>query len=71
MTGGQTALALATTDTESGANASTDVGIRRVAVAREQLRVIAANAVELEAHAAQLALIDKASGGKTLFRSGS
>ena len=71
MTGGQTALALATTDTESGANASTDVSIRRVAVAREQLRVIAANAVELEAHAAQLALIDKASGGKTLFRSGS
>jgi DNA polymerase III subunit epsilon len=71
MTGGQTALALATTDTESGANASTDVSIRRVAVAREQLRVIAANAVELEAHAAQLALIDKASGGKTLFRGGS
>jgi DNA polymerase III subunit epsilon len=68
MTGGQTALALATTDTQSGGNASTDVSIRRVAVAREQLRVIAANAVELEAHSAQLALIDKASGGKTLFR---
>jgi len=71
MTGGQTALALATTDAESGANASTDVSIRRIAVAREQLRVIAANAVELEAHSAQLALIDKASGGKTVFRGGS
>lgn len=68
MTGGQTALALASTDGESGDAVNVEVGIRRLAPTRERLRVIAANSVELEAHAQQLTMIDKVSGGKTLFR---
>lgn len=68
MTGGQTALALAATDGESSDTTNVDVGIRRLPPTRERLRVIAASAVELEAHLQQLGIIDKASGGKTLFR---
>lgn len=68
MTGGQTALALASTEGEGGDTANVEVGIRRLAPTRERLRVIAANGIELEAHSQQLTMIDKASGGKTLFR---
>lgn len=67
MTGGQTALALATEeqgDSRTGAPAT----IRRLAGSRSPLPVIRATAVELEAHERRLVEIDKKSGGKTLWR---
>lgn len=66
MTGGQTALALSA-ETEAGGGQA-DVSIRRLAVDRAALTVIRANAEELGAHEQRLLDIDKASGGKTLWR---
>ncbi len=66
MTGGQTALALAGSENSEGRQA--DVGIRRLGPNRAPLRVVVADAAELEAHERRLQEIDKASGGQTLWR---
>jgi len=64
MTGGQSALALGETQAQRDALASA-VRTPRVGLA---LKVVAASAEELSAHEAMLAALDKASGGKCLFR---
>jgi DNA polymerase-3 subunit epsilon len=69
MTGGQTALALAGSDQASAQNGGAAVtGIRRLPAGRVPLPVIMANATELESHERRLLEIDKASGGKTVWR---
>ena len=69
MTGGQTALALASSsEAETNAANPGDFAIRRLSAQRAALRVVSASADELAAHDQQLTKIDKASGGKTLFR---
>lgn len=69
MTGGQTALALAGAEAEAGTQASGAAEvIRRLEATRPPLRVVRASAAELEAHEQRLQEIDKASGGKTLWR---
>lgn len=67
MTGGQTALALAGSESSTSQSGSA-VGIRRLPPNRAPLPVILANAIELESHERRLLEIDKASGGKTLWR---
>lgn len=72
MTGGQTNLALAGDDnSDRGDGQSAQGGFRRLAAQRPALTVIRASNDELNAHEAQLQIIDKASGGQTLWRSGS
>lgn len=68
MTGGQTALALAGAESDGGGQVGADVSIRRLPADRAALAVIRANAEELGAHELRLLDIDKASGGKTLWR---
>lgn len=68
MTGGQTALELAAEEGELNAGAGSGGGIRRLDPARAALVVIRANAEELAGHEQRLAAIDKASGGKTIWR---
>ncbi|MFT3931260.1 MAG: DNA polymerase III subunit epsilon [Spongiibacteraceae bacterium] len=68
MTGGQTALALASSDTENSASAQQVAEIRRTQIAHDALKVVYATPDELTAHAAQLELIDKKSAGKTVFK---
>jgi DNA polymerase-3 subunit epsilon len=68
MTGGQTALALASSEAESTATAQQDGGIRRLTVAAGALRVVHATIEELAAHDNQLQRIDNASGNKTVWR---
>lgn len=65
MTGGQTALTLGETVME---DAVASVGMPRVARPASPLPVILASDMELQAHERLLAGIDKASGGKTLWR---
>ncbi len=67
MTGGQTALALASFDPEN-AHAHGAGEIRRSQIPAAALRVVRASAEELAAHALQLALLDKKSSGKTIFK---
>lgn len=66
MTGGQTALALAGSD--GGDGRVGDVTIRRLPADRPPLRVVMASAAEQEAHEQRLQEIDKASGGRTIWR---
>lgn len=66
MTGGQTALSLAG-DVAEGQVADQAAAIRRLAAGRAALRVVAASTAECEAHARQLAALDKSSGGKCLW----
>lgn len=68
MTGGQTALELAAEEGELNAAAGASGGIRRLDPARAALVVIRANAEELARHEERLTAIDKASGGKTVWR---
>jgi DNA polymerase-3 subunit epsilon len=68
MTGGQTALALASSEAESTATAQQDGGIRRLTVVAGALRVVHATLEELAAHENQLQHIDKTSGGKTVWK---
>lgn len=68
MTGGQTALELASTEAEDRNSAGGGTGVRRLDPQRPALRVIRADAAELEAHEQRLASIDKASGGGTMWR---
>lgn len=65
MTGGQTALLLAG-DTEEGGE---DTGSKIVPISSErpQLKVIPADAEEMEAHQARLAKIDKSSDGNCIW----
>jgi DNA polymerase-3 subunit epsilon len=65
MTGGQSALVLGEVTTFEGvANA----GLVRAPRPAGELRVIRADAGELEAHQRSLTTLDKASGGKTMWR---
>ncbi|MBM4220857.1 MAG: DNA polymerase III subunit epsilon [Gammaproteobacteria bacterium] len=66
MTGGQATLSLDRSSLETGGQSSVPRGIDRAGLA---LRVIRATAGELLEHEQQLQLIDKASKGKTLWRS--
>ncbi len=68
MTGGQTALALAGTETEDRHSAGGGTGVRRLDSQRVALRVVRADALELDAHELHLAAIDKSSGGNTVWR---
>lgn len=66
MTGGQTALILGEED-ESDQQASAEPMTQAVRPA-EGLRVVRASDAELELHDRVLAMVDKASGGKTLWK---
>lgn len=68
MTGGQTALALASSEAESASNVQQAVEIRRSQIPVAALKVVYATAVELAAHTVQLELLDKKSSGKTFFK---
>jgi DNA polymerase-3 subunit epsilon len=67
MTGGQAALTLGE---KSDANlaAYADPGMPSRRGERRRIAVVKANEAELAAHAHALALLDKASGGKTVWR---
>jgi len=67
MTGGQRALSLDAEIRSESAEGGRD-GIRRVDREGLQLVVIAATAVELDAHEERLAAIDRASGGEAVWR---
>ncbi len=68
MTGGQVGLQWASSEaTESGQNAAGEA-VRRFVSPRPRLPVIPPDAEALAAHEQQLLMIDRASGGKTLFR---
>jgi DNA polymerase III subunit epsilon len=64
MTGGQAALALAES---TAANSGVEVSVRAVVRPAIPLVVISASEEEMAAHAAMLAVIAKASGGKCLW----
>jgi len=64
MTGGQAALALAESTAAGG---GVEISVRAVVRPAIPLVVIAADEAELAAHAAMLAVIAKASGGKCLW----
>jgi DNA polymerase-3 subunit epsilon len=64
MTGGQGALTLG----ESEAAATKSTAVRRAKRPRGTLVVRRASVAELEAHEKRLVALDKASGGKTLWR---
>ncbi len=64
MTGGQTSLILTDDDQSAGQNADLS---SRLTAERSPLRVIEANADELQAHAACLRVIDTSSGGNCLW----
>jgi DNA polymerase III subunit epsilon len=68
MTGGQTALALASSDAENSSALQQSFEIRRSTVAAAALKVVRATADELWAHAQQLERIDKVSAGKTVWK---
>ncbi len=65
MTGGQTALILGE-ELDAAANAAAEVAF--APIPRGVLRVVRASAAELTAHERVLAALDKASGGKTIWR---
>ena len=68
MTGGQTALALASSEAENSNTTQQQVEIRRVMLPADALKVVRATADELAAHSAQLERIDKASSGKIIWK---
>ncbi|HET8711570.1 MAG TPA: DNA polymerase III subunit epsilon [Spongiibacteraceae bacterium] len=68
MTGGQTALALASSESEGSTAVRQQIEIRRASIPVGALRIVRASADEIAAHAAQLERIDKASSGKTIFK---
>lgn len=67
MTGGQVTLLLG--DDAGGATGAGDAAPVRVRADRPALRVIAPTADEIAAHLARIKAIDKASGGRALWRS--
>lgn len=66
MTGGQTALLLGSETVESGRTETP--AVRRLPAGRAQLPVIMATPAEQEAHGRQLAVVDKASGGRCVWQ---
>ena len=66
MTGGQISLSLGGETDASGQGAT--AGIRRLPSGRTPLKIVRANAEELEAHAERLEAIDKASGGNCVWK---
>lgn len=68
MTGGQTALALQGDDSDSQSNGPAQSVLRRLSLPAGALRVVRADTAELALHEQTLTAIDKASGGKTLWR---
>lgn len=66
MTGGQSALVLGD---EPAHAAAASIKPRRAVRPRGDLKVVRASQIELELHERALATLDKASGGKTLWRS--
>jgi len=68
MTGGQAALTLSAHSDGEGARARARNDVPARSASRAGLVLIAANAEELAAHEHILALIDNASGGKTVWR---
>lgn len=70
MTGGQTALALASSEAESSSAAHQSFEIRRASIPAGALKVVRATADDLVAHAHQLERLDKVSGGKTIWKIG-
>jgi DNA polymerase-3 subunit epsilon len=72
MTGGQAALFHEVGDSASSQASQSGLGanggIRRLDANRAPMRVISASAEELEAHQKLLAIIDKKSGGKCLWK---
>ncbi len=67
MTGGQAALTLGALSDAGGAGRPDRASPSRRRE-RRRIAVVKANEAELEAHAHSLALLDKASGGKTVWR---
>jgi DNA polymerase-3 subunit epsilon len=67
MTGGQTALALASSEQGGDRAGGAATAIRRLDASRPPLPVIRASAAELEAHERRLLEIDKKSGGNTVW----
>jgi len=63
LTRGQNSLVIDAVESEAA-----DVTLEAVDLSRYELPVIAAEAADLEAHAAWLSELDKASGGKTVWR---
>jgi DNA polymerase-3 subunit epsilon len=63
LTRGQDALLIDATDAEDG-----NGGFERIDLRRFELPVLAANEQEIAAHEDLLAQLDKASGGKTVWR---
>lgn len=68
MTGGQTALALQGADSDNQNSGPVQSVLRRLALPAGALKVVRADAAELALHEQTLAAIDKASGGKTMWR---
>jgi len=68
MTGGQVGLSLGHDDEVNEAGDSQGEMIRRLPASRPRLPVIVADAAELEAHQARLAVLDKAVAKPSLFR---
>jgi DNA polymerase-3 subunit epsilon len=66
MTGGQVSLGFG--GQSSDGDEVTGSVIRRLAEDRPQLKVLLANADELQSHEERLEIIDKASGGQTVWR---
>lgn len=67
MTGGQVGLALGQDDA-GGQAASASVGQRRLSQQRPPLPVLRASALEMQRHEAKLDALDKAVGGRCLWR---
>lgn len=67
MTGGQVGLSLGHEDESGDTGESSGEMIRRLPASRARLPVIAANAAELAAHQARVAVLDKALAGPSLF----
>ncbi len=68
MTGGQVGLSLGHEDEGGGEEGSSSDTIRRLPADRAPLPVFRATAEELAAHDSRLAVLDKAAGGRCLFR---
>jgi len=68
MTGGQVGLSLGHDDDAGGEQGGSADAIRRLPADRPRLPVHAAGADELAAHEQRLLILDKAAGGRCLFR---
>jgi DNA polymerase-3 subunit epsilon len=69
MTGGQTALALQEGDSDNQSSGPAESAVRRLDLPAGALKVMYAGEAELALHEQRLTELDKASSGKTLWRS--